>query len=35
MIMRDGRVLARQSGALPADALRDWLNRSLAIPAGA
>jgi thioredoxin 2 len=35
MIMREGRVLARQSGAAPADALRGWLARSLAIPAGA
>jgi thioredoxin 2 len=35
MLMRDGKVLARQSGAAPVDALRDWLARSLAIPAGA
>ncbi len=35
MVMRDGKVLARQSGAAPADQLRDWLARSLAVPAGA
>jgi thioredoxin 2 len=35
MLMRDGRVVARQSGAAPVDALRDWLTRSLAVPAGA
>jgi thioredoxin 2 len=35
MIIRDGKVVARQSGAAPAEALRAWLARSLAAPAAA
>jgi thioredoxin 2 len=35
MVMRDGQVIARQSGAAPAAALRTWLARSLAAPAPA
>jgi thioredoxin 2 len=35
LVIRDGKVLARQSGAAPVDALRTWLARSLAVPAGA
>jgi thioredoxin 2 len=30
MVMRDGAVLARQPGAVPAPALRNWLNQALA-----
>ena len=33
MVLRDGKVLARQAGAAPAPALRNWLDQSLA-PAG-
>jgi thioredoxin 2 len=28
-VLRDGEVLARQSGAAPANVLRDWLDRAL------
>jgi len=35
MVMRDGQVIARQSGAAPAAALRTWLAQSLAAPASA
>jgi thioredoxin 2 len=35
MVIRDGRVIARQAGAAPADALRSWLQRSLAAAAPA
>ena len=28
-VLRDGEVLARQSGAAPANMLRDWLDRTL------
>jgi thioredoxin 2 len=35
MIMRDGQVIARQSGAAPVGTLRAWLARSLGAPAGA
>jgi thioredoxin 2 len=30
MVIRQGQVLARQAGAAPADALRAWLEQSLA-----
>ena len=30
MVFRDGQLIARQAGAAPADALRDWLDKSLA-----
>ncbi|HTJ33280.1 MAG TPA: thioredoxin [Dactylosporangium sp.] len=30
MILKDGEVVARQAGAAPASALRDWVNRTLA-----
>jgi thioredoxin 2 len=33
MVFRDGQVISRQTGAAPADALRSWLNQSLAAPA--
>ena len=33
MVLRDGQVIARQTGAAPADALRGWLQQSLAVPA--
>jgi thioredoxin 2 len=33
MVIRQGQVLARQAGAAPADALRSWLQQSLAAPA--
>jgi thioredoxin 2 len=33
MVIRQGQVLARQAGAAPADALRSWLEQSLAAPA--
>jgi thioredoxin 2 len=29
LVLRDGEVLARQSGAAPANVLRDWLDRAL------
>jgi thioredoxin 2 len=29
MVLRDGKVIARQVGAAPADALRSWLDQSL------
>jgi thioredoxin 2 len=29
MVLRGGKVIARQVGAAPADALRSWLDRSL------
>jgi thioredoxin 2 len=32
MVLRDGAVLARQPGAAPVPALRDWLDRALAAP---
>jgi thioredoxin 2 len=35
MVLRDGKVLAHQPGAAPANVLRDWLDRALATPAGA
>jgi thioredoxin 2 len=35
MVLRDGKVLAHQPGAAPANVLRDWLDRALAAPAGA
>jgi thioredoxin 2 len=35
MIIRGGQVIARQTGAAPAGALRSWLTRSLAAPAPA
>jgi thioredoxin 2 len=34
MVIRDGRVLARQAGAAPAPQLRAWLDQSLAPVAG-
>jgi thioredoxin 2 len=33
MVLRDGKVLARQAGAAPAPALRNWLDQWLAAPA--
>jgi thioredoxin 2 len=33
MVMRHGRVIARQAGAAPASALRAWLDQALAAPA--
>jgi thioredoxin 2 len=30
MVLRDGEVIARQSGAAPANVLRDWLDQALA-----
>jgi len=33
MVMRDGRVVARQSGAVPAAALRRWVEQALATAA--
>jgi thioredoxin 2 len=30
LVMRDGRVIARQSGAAPAAALRRWVERAIA-----
>jgi thioredoxin 2 len=33
MVIRNGKVLARQAGAAPAAALRTWLDQSLAEPA--
>ncbi|MDT7726595.1 MAG: thioredoxin 2 [Actinomycetota bacterium] len=30
MVLRDGEVIARQSGAAPANVLRDWLDHALA-----
>jgi thioredoxin 2 len=35
MVVRDGQVVARQTGAAPADALRGWLRQSLDAPAPA
>ncbi len=35
MVIRDGKVVARQAGAAPVAALRSWLDRSLAAPAQA
>jgi thioredoxin 2 len=35
MVLRDGKVLARQAGAAPVAALRGWLDQSLAAPATA
>jgi thioredoxin 2 len=29
LVLKDGEVLARQSGAAPANVLRDWLDRAL------
>jgi thioredoxin 2 len=34
MVMRDGRVIARQSGAAPAAALRRWVEQALANAGG-
>ena len=33
MVIRDGQVIARQTGAAPVDALRSWVAQSLAAPA--
>jgi thioredoxin 2 len=30
MVFRDGQLISRQAGAAPADALRGWLDKSLA-----
>jgi thioredoxin 2 len=30
MVLRDGKVIARQAGAMPLPALRDWVQRALA-----
>ena len=35
MVLRDGKVLARQAGAAPVTALRSWLDQSLAAAAPA
>src|SRR3984885_6913950 len=35
MVIRDGKVLARQAGAAPVAALRGWLDQLLAAPATA
>jgi len=32
MVIRNGKVLARQAGAAPVAALRTWLDQSLADP---
>jgi thioredoxin 2 len=32
MVLRDGEVVARQSGAAPANVLRGWLDQALASP---
>jgi len=34
LVIEGGRVVARQTGALPADALLSWVERSLAPPGG-
>lgn len=30
MVLRDGKVIARQAGAMPLPALRDWVQGALA-----
>jgi thioredoxin 2 len=30
MVLRDGKVVARQAGAAPANVLRDWLDKAIA-----
>ena len=31
MVLRDGKVLARQAGAAPANVLRDWLDKAIGV----
>ena len=31
MVLRDGKVIARQAGAMPLPALRDWVQRALTV----